>query len=79
VALAAKRYQVSLHVLVAKPFVCLVMNFQPPQFAVVAARLAAVSVNFQPLLTLFGPLAAADVARVKVECFCAWVVLAHRT
>jgi hypothetical protein len=45
VTLAAERDEVSLNVFVSESFVCLVMNLQPPERAIVQARLAAMAVD----------------------------------
>jgi hypothetical protein len=67
VALAAKRDEITLNVLVSEAFVCLVVNLQPPERAVVQARLAAMRVNRFSGVALAGPLVASDVAAVGIN------------
>jgi len=66
VALSAERYEVTLHVLVAEPFIGFVVNLKPPKRPVVQARLALVPVDLQSLGALARPRVAADMSRVKV-------------
>ena len=74
VALTAERDQVTTHVLVAEPLVCLVMDLEPPLAPVVQARLALVLVHREPFCSLERPLDAGDVPLVEVG-----VLLNHRT
>lgn len=66
VTLAAERDQIPLNVLVSEAFVCLMVNLQPPERAVVQARLASVAVDLKAGRTLAGPRVARDVPLVEV-------------
>lgn len=65
-ALHAQRDQVTLNVLVAKPFICFVMHLKSPLRSIVQARLALVAVYLQSLRALAGPGVTSDMAAVQV-------------